>query len=65
MLPLKLFKDEKKKYFSFVVHNENKLYRDLCFSPEKRCFSEKTANDDSNSGINLNILNFETKTMTT
>ena len=61
ILPVKLFKDKKKKYFSFLVQDENKLHRGVCFSPEKHRFFEKIANDNSNSGTEFKHFEFRDK----
>ena len=50
---VKLSKDKKRKYFNFTIQNDNRIYRVVCFSPEKHALFNYISKDDNNTGIEI------------
>lgn len=51
--PFKLYKDKRRRYFSFAVLGEHELHRGFCFSPKKLPLFEQNANDTSSNKLNI------------
>ena len=53
MTPIKVSKDEKRRYFNFSIQNDGTLHRGVCFSPWKHRLFINIINDSSHSGIEI------------
>ena len=51
MSPIKLSKEKKRRYFNFLIQNDDTVHRGVCFSPEKHRLFPDIINDSSNSSI--------------
>ena len=50
---VKVSKDKKRRYFNFLIQNDNTLHWGVCFSPEKHQLFNAIINDNSHSGIEI------------
>ena len=53
--PVKVSKYKKRRYFNFLIENDDPLHRGVCFSLEKHQLLNDIMNDSSHSGIEIKL----------
>ena len=53
LFPVKVSKYKKRRYFNFLIENDDTLHRGVCFSPEKHQLFNDIMNDSSHSGTEI------------